>query len=122
MERWTDLRSDVLTLCPFVVVYFSGVCVRINREHKQQPRSGKARINLALAGEALPGLFEMVVTLAALFGVVLQAPDATRFQMMGILGSAGFLAFRGGYTYQESLLAVNKHAPAPQAAPGALKD
>jgi hypothetical protein len=120
MERWTELFSDVLTLCPFVVVYFSGVCVRVNRENKQQPRRRKGKINLALAGEALPGLFEMVVTLAALFGVVLQSPDATRFQLLGIISSAGFLAFRGGYTYQESLLAVNKHAPAPQAPTGAL--
>lgn len=117
MERWTDILLAAFILCPFVAVYFSGVLVRMSRENRPRPKSKRVRFDLTLAGEALPGMFEMVVTLAALFGVVFQAPDATRFQLMGIIGSAGFLAFRGGYTYQESLLAV-RHPPAPPAPTG----
>jgi hypothetical protein len=86
----------------------------MGRDNKQQPKNKRAKFNLALVGEALPGMFETVATLAAVFGVAFQSSDATqRFQLLGLVASAGFLAFRGGYTYQESLLRL-RPVPAPQ--------
>jgi hypothetical protein len=100
MDRLKDILLAVGILCPFVAVYLSGALVRMGRDNKQQPKNKRAKFNLALVGEALPGMFETVATLAAVFGVAFQSSDATqRFQLLGLVASAGFLAFRGGYTF-----------------------
>lgn len=120
MDRLTDVLLAAVILCPFIVTYFSGVFVRVGRDNRRRPRNRKARFNLALAGEALPGMFETIVTLAALFGVVFQSSDdqTKPFQLLGLIASAGFLSFRGGYTYPESLLAIrHPHAPNPGSEP-----
>lgn len=116
MTRLTDLVLAAGIMCPFIIVYLCGVLVRVRRENISRPKNKRVTLTITLVGEAMPGMFESIVTLAAVFGVVFQSPDQTPlFQLVGLIASAAFLAFRGGYTYQESLLSL-KH-PQPRREP-----
>jgi hypothetical protein len=113
MERTWDVLLVGAVLIPFVLVYACGVMVRIHRENQQTPDNKRPLLSFTQVGETLPGLFETLIFLCALFGGVWdQSTKGTQFQLLGLLCSAGFLAFRGGYTYPESLKSmVQKKSP-----------
>jgi len=92
-------------MLPFVALYSGGVLTRFAYDNRPRPKRERVPLQISLLGESLPGLFEMVVTLAALFGVAFQSkgPDS-QFQNIGLVASAAYLAFRAGFTFSESLL------------------
>lgn len=57
-----------------------------------------------LVGEAAPGAIELILALTIVFGGLSKVQtETTAFQLVGILASSSYLAFRGGYSYQSSL-------------------
>jgi uncharacterized membrane protein len=113
MEMFATVLYPLVVMIPFVVFYSVGVSVRVARQNKGRPAVERARYDVSLLGEAMPGMFEMIVTLAAVFGLALESKSETAsFQLLGMLASAAYIAFRSGYTYSESLLTL-KHAPPP---------
>lgn len=112
MEQFTDIAAPLGTLVPFTVFYVVGVFTRWSHENRSLPIDAKIPFSASLLGEAMPGLFEMIVTLAAIFGVAFQSKSATsQYQLLGIAASAAYLAFRAGFTYSESFLAMRRTPP-----------
>lgn len=109
MRQYADIAALFVNLLPFVVFYGVGTLTRWNHENRSLPSDTRVSLSASLLGEAMPGLFEMVVTLAAVFGIAFQSQSATsQFQLLGLVASAAYLAFRAGFTYSESFLAMRQ--------------
>lgn len=121
MHRLQELVAIFACMIPFIGCYFVGVAVRLGRENRQAPESARIGFGIRIIGEAFPGMLESVITLATVFGVVFQqaSSEGPLFPLIGAVASAAFLAFRGGYTYLESLLTLPKTNPPPEERSGA---
>lgn len=122
MHRPEDIAIAGCLLLPFLLFYFAGVAVRLGRDNRTCKALVKSRFGALVLGEAIPGMFEAILTLTAMFGVVFQggtsgaSPEGSLPHLMSLIASAAFLSYRGGYTYRESFLRMDKDPPQEEGA------
>jgi uncharacterized SAM-binding protein YcdF (DUF218 family) len=107
MENSVEIVISLLLLLACTVIYSAGVLTRWAQNNNSRPLTERSPLQLSLLGESLPGLFELVVTLAAVFGGVVYAKSQGSIpQSIGLLASAAYFSFRAGFSFSESFLKV----------------
>lgn len=96
----------ILGFC--TVICLIGVKVRIKRDPTLPPlptEQSKAVLSTDTIYEALPAIFEVWAMLGGVFGLAFKSTsESTRLiEMVSLLASAGYLSYKGGYGYRESL-------------------
>jgi hypothetical protein len=113
MENSVEIVISLFLLLACTVIYSAGVLTRwAHNNNSRPPLTERSPLQLSLVGESLPGFFELVVTLAAVFGGIVYAKsEASIPQSIGLLASAAYFAYRAGFSFSESFLKVRTAQP-----------
>ncbi|WP_431289182.1 hypothetical protein [Roseateles chitinivorans] len=104
MGKSGEIAIAAAIMVPFLMVYLLGVALQRCHERARK-RDLPPFFSIEALGEAVPGAVELISALTVIFGALARSSsEDSAFHSLSILVSAGYLAFRGGYTYRKTFV------------------